>query len=105
MWLAIGIAHLFKWNKALAVLASNISIPPFIPLIVFGSFYTGKIWLGNHATVVDFSQNPTLEMVGNNLLQYVIGSFTLATLVAIFAWVFTYFFVQQIKGIKKRKLQ
>lgn len=93
MWLVIFFAHLFKLNKALAVLASNVSIPPMIPVIVFASFECGKIWLGNSAQHLIFSRDLSLEAMPKNLFQYVIGSFTLATIAALVVGLVTYLLV------------
>ena len=34
-------AHFTHLNKAVAVISSNISIPPMIPFILYGSYWTG----------------------------------------------------------------
>eukprot|EP01034_Spumella_vulgaris_P007039 gene7039-8968_t len=36
------LAHVFKLNKAISVLSSNISSPPFLPLIIYGSYKLGQ---------------------------------------------------------------
>ncbi len=100
IWFVIFFAWVFKLNKALSILASNISIPPMIPLIVFASYQTGRIWLGGNAMSLSFSENFKPEMIGKNFLQYFIGSFTLAAIVAAFVWMATYVLVSTIK---KRK--
>jgi len=100
IWFVIFFSWLFKLNKALSILASNISIPPMIPLIVFASYQAGRIWLGGNAMSLSFSENMKAEMIGKNFLQYVVGSFTLATVVAFAVWVLTYLLVL---GYKKSK--
>ncbi len=98
IWFVIFFAWLFKLNKALSILASNISIPPMIPFIVFASYQTGRIWLGGNAMSLSFSENLKPEMIGKNFLQYVVGSFTLAAIVAFVVWVFTYLLVFNVKA-------
>src|SRR6056297_3650309 len=44
MLLAVTLAFLMKLNKTLVVIASNISIPPMIPLILFFSFKMGEVF-------------------------------------------------------------
>lgn len=97
MWLVLLFAWIFKLNKALGVLASNISIPPMIPLIVFLSYLLGAIWMGDHALNLEYSSNLKIEMVQKNILQYVLGSFTLAAIAATAAWIFTYLFIKRSK--------
>ena len=74
--LAVGffLAHLFKLNKAIFFLAANISIPPFLPFILYLSFVTGGYVLGHGTWAVDF----TFSMIKSNLLQYIVGSIVLA---------------------------
>lgn len=102
IWFVLFFAWLFKLNKALAVITSNISIPPMIPLILFLSYETGRIWLGNKAVRLVYDKGLTLEAIHKNLLQYVLGSFTLAAICGIIAGIGTYVFV---KNLKSRKLK
>ena len=80
--LVLGVAFLLKLNKPIAFAFSNISLPPFIPFILYGSIQTGA-WL------LDEKQFFTLEDISNNLLAlkgikaYIIGSLTLATIAAL----------------------
>lgn len=76
--LAIGflLAHIFKMNKAIFFLAANISIPPFIPFILYLSYVTGSFVLGEGSWKVDVELN--LEALTTNLKQYIAGSIVLA---------------------------
>ncbi len=80
MLVAVFLAILFRLNKALVLIASNISIPPMIPLIIFGSYKMGALWMGANTGRLEFSRNISLESVRNNLRQYILGSATLAIL-------------------------
>ncbi len=97
IWFVLFFAWLFHLNKALAILASNISVPPMIPFIVFGSYQTGRIWMGSNTLSLSFNENLKPEMIGQNFLQYVVGSFTLAAICAFTAWIITYLFVKRLK--------
>lgn len=81
---AIFLAILFRLNKALVIVAANISIPPIIPIIIFASYKIGAIWMGDHAGHLEFSSNLTRESIRTNLAQYIYGSITLAVLAAAF---------------------
>ena len=87
---AIFLAILFKLNKPLVIVAANISIPPMIPLIIFLSYKTGTIWMGENAMQINFSNSITLESIKNNLLQYIYGSITLAFAAGITAGFITF---------------
>jgi glycosyltransferase involved in cell wall biosynthesis len=78
-FLVLFLAVLLKWNKALAFAFSNISIPPFIPFILYASLKVGSLFVSGNSLL--FSENKlTFEAVRRNLAQYIIGSFVLATL-------------------------
>jgi glycosyltransferase involved in cell wall biosynthesis len=75
---AIFLSIVFKLNKALVIIAANISIPPLIPFIIYGSYRAGAWWMGSAATHFSFSRNITLQNIKDNLRQYLFGSVTLA---------------------------
>ena len=87
---AIFLAILFKLNKALVIIAANISIPPMIPVIIFASYKAGAFWMGNNAMQIDFSRSISLDSVKKNLQQYIYGSITLAILAGIFFGLLTF---------------
>ena len=97
---AIFLAILFKLNKPLVIVAANISIPPMIPIIIFGSYKMGALWMGSNAMQIDFSNAITLDSIKKNLLQYIYGSITLA-LVAGIAFGLLTFIVLKIIGKKR----
>ena len=77
--LVIFLAIVFKLNKAIAFAFSNISLPPFIPFILYASSKMGQF-------ILDVNYNYTLDTFKNNfeitdhLKTYIIGSFSLAIL-------------------------
>jgi glycosyltransferase involved in cell wall biosynthesis len=92
--IAIPLSFLFRLNKAIVILAANISIPPMIPLILFLSYRVGAIWMGNDATFLPFSSNITLEEVKQNITQYLWGSVTLAVIAGIFGGLLTWLLIK-----------
>lgn len=76
MIFAFATAHLMRLNKIVAVVFSNVSIPPMIPLILFGSLWTGAWLLGEEIAFslreVDFA------LLANFMKQYLLGSVVLA---------------------------
>jgi uncharacterized protein (DUF2062 family) len=87
---AIALAILFRLNKALVIIAANISIPPMIPVVIYLSHVTGKIWMGNNAQSISFSDEITLEFIHNNAVQYFSGAITLSVLAGIVFGIVTY---------------
>jgi glycosyltransferase involved in cell wall biosynthesis len=73
MAIALALAILFKLNKAITLVASNISIPPVVPFILIASYFTGGLVLNRHGTLYLHS-GITMEFVKKNFWQYIIGS-------------------------------
>lgn len=99
MWIALGVAQVARLNKLLAVVASNISVPPMIPFILFGSYAVGCWLLGNPITLL-FSE-VTFDSVMVNLWQYVLGACVLAVLAGVVAWLVTWLI---LSVFRKRKV-
>jgi uncharacterized protein (DUF2062 family) len=97
---AITLSFLFRLNKALVIIAANISVPPMWPLIIFLSHRVGAMWMGDKAQRISFSSNITLEMMYNNFFQYVVGAITLAIAAGVIFGILTYGI---IKLIRKRR--
>jgi glycosyltransferase involved in cell wall biosynthesis len=90
---ALGLAHVFKLNKPIVGLAAQISIPPMIPLILFGSYYTGALILGNDVSLLHFKNEIDFAMIKQDVIQYIIGSFALATIAGIIATFISFFII------------
>jgi glycosyltransferase involved in cell wall biosynthesis len=93
---AIFLAILLKLNKPLVIIAANISIPPMIPVIIFGSYKMGGFWMGGRAMQIDFSNALSLASVKQNLLQYIYGSISLAMVAGLAAGLLTFIFLKII---------
>ena len=70
-------AHFMKLNKIVALVFSNISIPPMIPFLLYGSMVAGSIVL-NKENIFSID-SISFDTIGSSLNQYIIGSFVLAT--------------------------
>jgi uncharacterized protein (DUF2062 family) len=80
---AAAAAHFLRLNKATTLLASNISIPPMMPLILYAALALGHRLMTGHKLILDFplqqiTKAGALEYLG----QWVVGSVVLALLVA-----------------------
>ena len=87
---AIFLAVLFRLNKALVIIAANISLPPMIPIIIFASYKMGAYWMGQNALQLGFSKSISLDSIKQNLQQYIYGSITLAILAGFFFGLLTF---------------
>jgi glycosyltransferase involved in cell wall biosynthesis len=95
---AIPTAIFLKLNKALVILAANISIPPMIPIIIFASHKMGALWMGDKALPLTFSSEISLQTIGQNVTQYIVGSITLAVVAGIVAGLVSYLLLKISKN-------
>ncbi|TBW29257.1 DUF2062 domain-containing protein [Gramella sp. KN1008] len=90
--LVFSLAAVFRVNKVIAFLFSNISIPPFIPVIIYASYQMGSFITGNGfdwEIKLHNLENGTDVFMG--VWQYVMGSFALAIVMALSLWIVFYF--------------
>lgn len=92
--LVISLSILFKLNKVLAFVASNVSLPPFIPFIIAAALFLGAPFVHGDSNIL--SQDLNFDLVKNNLLQYVIGSAILATSMSIISGIATFLFLNKV---------
>lgn len=92
-FLTISLAVLLKLNKVLAFAFSNISIPPFIPLIIGSALAIGGFILGAETNFMD--QEFNMELVQRHFLQYILGSLVLATVMSALFGVGFYYFLEK----------
>lgn len=98
----VFLAHLFKLNKGLFVLAAHVSIAPMIPVIVFFSYKMGKPFMGARAVDISLDKQLTLSKIGQNLEQYIYGSLLLAVIVAIIFWLLTFILLKVYRRARRR---
>lgn len=72
MLLTLLLSHLLKLNKVIAIVAANISLPPIIPFLLYGSYRTG-CWFLNRPADLNLS-DISFENVKSVLEQYLVGS-------------------------------
>jgi len=94
MLTALALAFLFRLNKVIVIIAANISIPPMIPFILYGSIKMGE-WVTGKKADIFFSSGLTVEMLKKNLFVYVAGSIVLAVFSGIVAGIITYFILRK----------
>lgn len=79
----VFLAHLLKLNKVISLVASNISIPPVMPFLLYGSYATGCFLTKSPVSfhIADIS----LERMTTVLFQYLAGSILFALVCSILA--------------------
>lgn len=77
-FLSIFLAAVFRLNKTISFVGSNISIPPLIPFIVLASLKTGRFFVANDQPVLLNTNDISFDSIKNHLLQYLVGSTILA---------------------------
>ena len=88
----IFLALLLNLNKMIAFAFSNVSLPPFIPLILYFSLKLGS-WLLGESFVLSMSEiDPSLELM-KYLKSYIVGSLVLSITAAITCGIVSYVFL------------
>jgi len=82
-------AALFRLNKVIAYLSSNVSFPPFIPFVIYGSLKMGSYFVSNE-TPLFLDSSVTLDDIQKNATQYIVGSLILASVLALFFGLVSY---------------
>ncbi len=74
------LAYLFRLNKVIAFACSNISLPPMIPVIIYGGLQVGAFLLQSPLTLPPRSGDAMVywQYAKNHLAQYLVGSAALA---------------------------
>ncbi|QQX77880.1 MULTISPECIES: DUF2062 domain-containing protein [Aequorivita] len=88
----IFLALLLNLNKVIAFAFSNISIPPFIPLILYFSLKLGSWLLGENFVLAMSEIDPSLELM-KYLKSYIVGSLALSLSAAVFCGLMGYLFL------------
>lgn len=98
--LVIFLAVFLKLNKALAFAFSNISIPPMIPFVIYGSMKVGSIFIDDKKEIL-IKNESVFNTIKDNLLQYVVGSLFLATVASILFGFASYLLLSLFRKLAK----
>lgn len=93
MLIAVGLAIPLKLNKAITLIAANISIPPMIPFILYFSFLTGALLLGGSA-LPELSVELSFEDIKGDLVQYYTGAVVFAIISGLVAGLVSWFMLK-----------
>jgi len=88
--LALLAASALKVNRVIAGAATNISVPPLIPFILYASIRLGGSVIGSSAGPTVLIRTISLQSVKSCAAQYLVGSILLAILCALAAGGLTY---------------
>jgi uncharacterized protein (DUF2062 family) len=97
MLLVVFFAWIFKLNKFVALVASNISVPPMIPFIIFLSYKFGGLIVASNRIDFTFSSSVSIQDIHQNIWQYIVGSFLLAIIASFVAGLSAFIFVKMKK--------
>ena len=96
-------AALFRLNKVIAYLASNVSFPPFIPFVIYGSLKMGSYFVSNDV-MQTANGSVTLDDIQKNATQYIVGSLILASVLALSAGLVSYLLLTAFSTKNKTKI-
>lgn len=85
------LCHLLKLNKIIALIAGNISIPPLIPFVIWGSHKIGGFYVAPPPFREYKAETvSTLSFIQENFYQYFLGSVTLGVFLALLGGIISY---------------
>lgn len=91
-------SHFFKLNKTVAFIFSNISIPPVLPFILYGSIALGNlIYPSGFEVTFAFA---SFDKIADLLVQYIIGSLLLAIIMGLLFCIVSYLVLIRIRKNK-----
>jgi glycosyltransferase involved in cell wall biosynthesis len=100
--LVLFLAVLLKLNKAIAFAFSNVSFPPLIPFVIYGSLKIGSYFITSDKPLI-LSMDMTLADIQKNIVQYLVGSFILATFMALLFGLTGYLLLTFASNLKHKK--
>ena len=92
----IPLSVYFRMNKVLFLAAANISLPPFIPLIIYGSYKFGGLFYAD-GVQPDSVKNLTLASIHENFVRYFLGGTLLAIFSGIVAFSFSCLILKMVR--------
>lgn len=99
--IALWVAHRLRLNKAVAAVASNISIPPMMPFIFFGALTLGhRLLAGEWFAFEKMSRADWWATAKAHAWEWMVGSFALAIIVSVFGMLVTYVIARLVRREK-----
>jgi len=102
--LLLFFATIFKLNKVIAYMASNVSFPPFIPFVIYGSLKMGSYFVSTDAPLI-LDSSLTLDDIQKNATQYIVGSLTLASVLALTSGLLSYLLLTAFSSKNKQNIK
>ncbi len=93
---AYAVASFVKLNRVVVLAATYISNPPTIPVIIYLSFIIGA-WFLPVEYQADLSKITDVDSIGQNLFQYLIGSFLMSTVLGVGGTFISYFIILRFR--------
>lgn len=100
--LLLFFATIFRLNKVIAYMASNVSFPPFIPFVIYGSLKMGSFFVSTDAPLI-LDSSLTLDDIQKNATQYIVGSLTLASVLALLSGLLSYILLAAFSSKKNKQ--
>jgi glycosyltransferase involved in cell wall biosynthesis len=90
--LAAIMSVVFKLNKPLTILSSQISVPPMIPLVIYASIGMGSLLI-NRKWDVKLPEQFSTDLIYQDFTKYLVGAITLAIIAGLFATAMTWILI------------
>lgn len=101
MIVIVALCVLLRLNKVIALTVAQISLPPFIPFILFISYKIGIGVVGLFSDIstgdIPFSQDLNMDMISHGIAYYVFGAVILGTLLALITGISSYCLLKMVR--------
>jgi glycosyltransferase involved in cell wall biosynthesis len=99
---AVAAAYALRLNKFITLLFSNLSIPPFMPFMIFFSYIAGGWVLGKSTSGLRYDQSITLKWIELNIVQYLVGSLVLSLIFGLALGILAYLLLSIFRTRKQQ---
>lgn len=96
------VATKFNLNRPIAFLGVNVSAPPFLPFIIFGTVKLGSLFIPDMIDMNNLGED-TIKKGGAGFLAFVIGSLIIAPIIAVVAFLLSYPIFSGIRTAKSKR--
>ncbi|MEO9850655.1 MAG: DUF2062 domain-containing protein [Reichenbachiella sp.] len=98
---AFALASIMRLNRVVVLLSSNISIPPFLPFVIYFSFQLGSVFFTKPVEFLNLD-SIDLSTIHIHLSQYLVGAVLLSILTGVFGF-FVVLSTLKFFNFRKRK--
>lgn len=95
MMVGVGLAQFLGLNRLVVLATSNISLPPMIIGVLYGSYQCGRLFFKDAPSIS--MDNVSLDMVVSSGMCYIVGAIILAIISAIIVYIISFLLLHLLR--------